>query len=46
VRIAAAAYHRQFCADVPAGQAALMAATQRPVTTAALGEGLAAAEPA
>lgn len=46
VRIAVAAYHRQFCADVAAEQAALMAATQRPVTTAALNEGLAAAEPA
>ncbi|WP_260955716.1 alpha/beta fold hydrolase [Pseudomonas citri] len=31
-------FHDQFAADVPAGQAALMAATQRPVTEAALNE--------
>jgi pimeloyl-ACP methyl ester carboxylesterase len=31
-------FHAQFAADVPAGQAKLMAATQRPVTEAALGE--------
>jgi pimeloyl-ACP methyl ester carboxylesterase len=31
-------FHDQFCADVPAPQAALMAATQRPVTQEALGE--------
>ncbi len=31
-----AKFHDQFAADVPAGQAALMAATQRPVTEAAL----------
>ena len=30
------AFHHQFAADVPAEQAALMAATQRPVTEAAL----------
>ncbi|TDE34217.1 alpha/beta hydrolase [Actinomadura sp. 6K520] len=29
-------YHHQFCADVPAEEAALMAATQRPVTERAL----------
>lgn len=33
-------FHDQFAADVPAPQAALMAATQRPVTQAALTEGL------
>jgi pimeloyl-ACP methyl ester carboxylesterase len=33
-------FHHQFAADVPAAQAALMAATQRPVTQAALTEGL------
>ncbi|NUT79908.1 MULTISPECIES: alpha/beta fold hydrolase [Pseudomonas] len=31
-------FHDQFAADVPAGEAALMAATQRPVTQAALNE--------
>ena len=31
-------FHTQFCADVPARQAALMAATQRPVTREALVE--------
>jgi pimeloyl-ACP methyl ester carboxylesterase len=31
-------FHAQFAADVPATQAALMAATQRPVTEAALAE--------
>jgi pimeloyl-ACP methyl ester carboxylesterase len=31
-------FHAQFAADVPAPQAALMAATQRPVTEAALNE--------
>ncbi len=40
------AFHRQFCADVPAELAALMAATQRPVTQAALSSGLAAEVPA
>ncbi|MEV6285782.1 alpha/beta hydrolase [Kribbella sp. NPDC051770] len=29
-------FHQQFCADVPAAEAALMAATQRPVTEKAL----------
>lgn len=33
-----AKYHAQFCADLPAEQAALMAVTQRPVTDAALNE--------
>ncbi|MEU8123860.1 alpha/beta hydrolase [Spirillospora sp. NPDC049024] len=39
-------YHGQFCADLDAGEAALMAATQRPVTERALTDGLGAAEPA
>lgn len=39
-------FHHQFAADVPAGQAALMAATQRPVTQAALTDGLPTAMPA
>ncbi|WP_250034671.1 alpha/beta fold hydrolase [Paractinoplanes maris] len=39
-------FHHQFCADVPPAQAALMAATQRPVTEAALATALAADEPA
>lgn len=34
-------YHAQFCADVPADQARLMAATQRPITDVALNEGAA-----
>ncbi len=38
--IRADAFHHQFCADVPAETAALMAATQRPVTEASLSEGL------
>ncbi|MER7048618.1 alpha/beta fold hydrolase [Streptomyces jumonjinensis] len=33
-----AEYHRQFAADVPAADAAVMAATQRPVSTVALEE--------
>ena len=33
-------FHEQFAADVPEGQTALMAATQRPVTQAALSQGL------
>ncbi|MET8751049.1 alpha/beta hydrolase [Streptomyces sp. NPDC004667] len=33
-----AQFHRQFAADVPAADAAVMAATQRPVATAALEE--------
>lgn len=39
-------FHHQFAADVPAGQAALMAATQRPVTQAALTDGLPTEAPA
>lgn len=35
-------FHAQFAADVPAETAAVMAATQRPVTDAALAEGAAA----
>ncbi|MFJ4345417.1 alpha/beta fold hydrolase [Pseudomonas sp. NPDC089401] len=33
-----ARFHEQFAADVPAAQAAVMAATQRPITDAALNE--------
>lgn len=36
--IQAAKFHAQFAADVPAGQAAVMAATQRPITMKALQE--------
>jgi pimeloyl-ACP methyl ester carboxylesterase len=39
-------FHEQFAADVSAAQAALMAATQRPVTQAALVEGLPSEKPA
>ncbi|NIK58919.1 alpha/beta fold hydrolase [Kribbella shirazensis] len=39
-------FRQQFCADVPDDQAALMAATQRPVTEAALTTGLPTATPA
>ena len=39
-------FHEQFAADVPAGLAALMAATQRPATEAALSEPLPTNEPA
>jgi pimeloyl-ACP methyl ester carboxylesterase len=39
-------FRRQFCADVPADQAAVMAATQRPVTEAALTTGLPTEAPA
>ncbi|MBO2448635.1 alpha/beta hydrolase [Actinomadura barringtoniae] len=39
-RIADDRYHAQFCADLEAGEAALMAATQRPVTEKALTDGL------
>lgn len=38
-------FHQQFCADVSAATAALMAATQRPVTAAALTTGLPAETP-
>ncbi|GAB3085792.1 alpha/beta fold hydrolase [Isoptericola nanjingensis] len=40
------AFAQQFAADVDPGTAALMAAGQRPATSAALGEGLAAGAPA
>ena len=40
------AFHRQFAADVPAAQAAVMSATQRPVTEMALSAGLATGTPA
>jgi pimeloyl-ACP methyl ester carboxylesterase len=39
-------FHHQFAADVPAAQAALMAATQRPVTDTALTDGLPTSTPA
>jgi pimeloyl-ACP methyl ester carboxylesterase len=39
-------FDHQFVADVPASQAALMGATQRPVTEAALSEGLPTDTPA
>jgi pimeloyl-ACP methyl ester carboxylesterase len=39
-------FHQQFCADVPAAQAALMCATQRPVTEKALTDPLPATTPA
>ncbi len=39
-------FHHQFAADVAENVAALMAATQRPVTEAALSEGLATTRPA
>jgi pimeloyl-ACP methyl ester carboxylesterase len=39
-------FQQQFCADVPDGVAALMAATQRPVTEAALTTGLPTTTPA
>ncbi|MFA1547900.1 alpha/beta fold hydrolase [Actinomadura chokoriensis] len=39
-RIADDKYHHQFCADLAADEAALMAATQRPVTERALTDGL------
>lgn len=39
-------FHHQFCADVSARQAALMAATQRPVTQAALADTLPTDTPA
>ncbi|WP_250007509.1 alpha/beta fold hydrolase [Actinoplanes sp. M2I2] len=44
VYVAAEHYHEHFCADVPAGQAALDAATQRPFNSVALNE--ASGEPA
>jgi pimeloyl-ACP methyl ester carboxylesterase len=39
-------FHQQFAADVPADQAVLMAATQRPVTETALTDGLPTQTPA
>jgi len=39
-------FRHQFAADVPSGQAAVMAATQRPVTQTALTDGLPAETPA
>jgi pimeloyl-ACP methyl ester carboxylesterase len=44
--IRADAFHHQFAADVPAAQAAVMSATQRPVTEAALTAGLPSDTPA
>lgn len=44
--IAKEQFHRQFVADIPAAQADVMAATQRPVTEAALTEGLPTNTPA
>lgn len=46
LRIVSDKFHAQFCADLDAGEAALMAATQRPVTERALTEGLSVDEPA
>jgi pimeloyl-ACP methyl ester carboxylesterase len=40
------AFHHQFCADVPAATAAVMSATQRPVTAEALTAGLPTTTPA
>jgi pimeloyl-ACP methyl ester carboxylesterase len=40
------AFHHQFAADVPCVQAAVMSATQRPVTQIALTEGLPTDAPA
>jgi pimeloyl-ACP methyl ester carboxylesterase len=40
------AFHHQFAADLPATQAAVMSATQRPVTETALTEGLPTDTPA
>ncbi|KAB2352588.1 alpha/beta fold hydrolase [Actinomadura rudentiformis] len=45
-RIAEEKYHHQFCADLDAGEAALMAATQRPVTERALTDELSVNEAA
>ncbi|MFI0451980.1 alpha/beta fold hydrolase [Actinomadura sp. 6N118] len=45
-RIADDKYHHQFCADLDADEAALMAATQRPVTERALSDVLTVSEPA
>ncbi|MEU8798435.1 alpha/beta hydrolase [Spirillospora sp. NPDC048819] len=45
-RIADDKFHHQFCADLDADEAALMAATQRPVTERALTDALTVSEPA
>ncbi|MGW0198019.1 alpha/beta fold hydrolase [Nonomuraea sp. NPDC003201] len=45
-RIAADKFHHQFCADLDADEAALMAATQRPVTERALTDVLTVNKPA
>lgn len=45
-RITPDKFHHQFCADLDAGEAALMAATQRPATERALTDAVTAAEPA
>jgi len=46
LKISTSAYPAQFAADVPVETAVLMAATQRPVTERALGEGLPSPVPA
>lgn len=46
LRIKPDLFHHQFCADVPADQAALMAATQRPASDVALTDALPTATPA
>ena len=46
LRIKPDLFHHQFCADVPADQAAVMAATQRPATDVALTGNLPTASPA
>ncbi|MGY2703020.1 MULTISPECIES: alpha/beta fold hydrolase [unclassified Nocardioides] len=43
--IRAESFHQQFCADVPASVAALMASTQRPITQQALTDGLPTDQP-
>lgn len=44
-RIAEEKFHHQYCADLDADEATLMAITQRPVTERALNEGLTVSEP-
>jgi pimeloyl-ACP methyl ester carboxylesterase len=46
LRIKPDLFHHQFCADVPADQAALMAATQRPASDVALTDALPTTMPA
>jgi pimeloyl-ACP methyl ester carboxylesterase len=46
LRIKPDLFHHQFCADVPAATAALMAATQRPASDVALTDALPTATPA